>query len=155
MPPGLYRTPALVCPTTGSGGGLGTPITADATFPATLAVGDVVAIVGDRVANVYTVDKADPRQLATLMPAVGVLTAKTTTTTGTITLLGPVSGLSGLTPGDPLWVSISGTIISGSNASITPAVEGNRVGLQSVGTALASDVALFIPQVPNVRRYTP
>lgn len=89
------------------------------------------------------------------MPAVGVLTTKTTTTTGTVTLLGEVTGLSGLTPGAPLWVSLAGVLISGSNASITPASEGSRVGVQSMGTALASDVALIVPQLPNIRRYTP
>ena len=151
-PPPLYRVPPLTCAGATAASG---PITVSASFPASLSVGDVVAIVADRVGSVYQVDRADPRDLANLMPAVGVLSAKTTTTTGTVTLLGEVTGLSGLTPGAPLWVSLAGVLISGSNAGVTPVSEGSRVGVQSMGTALASDVALIVPQLPNIRRYTP
>lgn len=98
---------------------------------ATDAVGDWVAIRGDRVGVQWRVQRADCTDI-TKMPAVGVLISKDTPTTGLIQVLGPCTIFTGLDYTAPVaWLGPTGVQFT---MPTGPAI------VQRLGVAVADDV---------------
>jgi hypothetical protein len=125
----------------GSGGGP-PPITVqlvqfDALCPSTVAVGDLV-----RVVSSGHVDKTDILDIASL-PAIGIVTAKATTTNCTVQTHGIVSGLfTGLTPGLLYYVARNSTL-----GAIPVPTSGEILFWQAVGVALTPTSLIFTPSL--------
>ena len=103
------------------------------------SVGDAVYIRGDRIDLVYQVTKVNIDALSAIQACtVGLIRTKLTATTCIVQTSGEFN-TSGLTPGKLLFVSTQSQI---SCAPPDHPLTGTRI-LQTLGTALASDVALL------------
>ena len=106
---------------------------------------DISAIVGDLVmessTSVNTVDVASDN--TDLRPVFGIIIEKVDSTTAKILLIGTISGFSGLTKGNQIFLSITGSITS------TPPITGY---LQSLGVAKESTEVDFNPKMQRVKR---
>jgi hypothetical protein len=127
----------------GSGGGGGPPpitvqlVQFDALCPSTVAVGDLV-----RVASAGHVAKTDITDIASL-PAIGVVTAKATTTSCTVQTHGIVAGLfTGLTPGLLYYVARDSTL-----GPLPVPTSGETLFWQAVGVALDPTSLVFTPSL--------
>jgi len=77
-------------------------------------------------------------------PVIGLILSKPTTTTAEILLLGKASGFSGLTQGDTVFLSSTGTA--------TTTAPGGSGYLQILGAATNTTEIIFSPQLRVVRR---
>ncbi len=112
--------------------------------------GDCVYVTADKISGRFQVSKIDPRVL-TAIPSVGIIQSKPTSTTCLVRLSGVLSGVyTGLTPGAQQFVALNGQLTE-SIASITP-LPNQRVMVQQIGVALASDTIAVLPQAPNIHR---
>ena len=103
------------------------------TCPATAVVGRAVYVTGDKVGERYQVAPVDINDPATFL-AIGVLLKKTASTEGVVQLAGLFQGLSGLTPGQPVYISASGAL---THTAPTPPPAGIRL-VQIIGRALST-----------------
>lgn len=137
----IKEVPVLVPGPPGPAGPQGPPgsgsekvqsVTGAFTVAASVDVGDLVYLTGD-----YSGDRAS-YTATTTAPAVGVVQDKPTGTTATLVFSGLLDGFSGLTPGDELFLGITGGIITSSSLPTSP---GNVV--QRVGVAVDATTILF------------
>jgi hypothetical protein len=108
-------------------------------------------VAGPEVAGVAQVATADPSTLAK-MPAVGVVTDKTSPTTCTVQRLGRVDlSASALTfsPGSRLFVSLTGAV-SGTVPAASASPSG-YVFVQPIGVATAAATLEFNPSMSVIR----
>lgn len=127
-----------------AGSGSATP-TFDADCPSGAAVGDAVYITGAKVGGVAQVATVDITSVST-MPAVGVITAKPTSTECTVQYGGEVAIYSGLTPGKVYMIDQNGE-----PTATLPSV-GSDHYVQRLGIATSSDSMLLLLDVTLVKR---
>ncbi len=111
------------------------------------AVGDLVYINADSVAGTFQVGKVDPTD-TTMMPAVGVVHSKSTSTSCLVLAFGIVSA-TGVVPGSRYFVDTDGSLTA------TPPLPaaGNYVMIQAVGVALDSARFRIHPSLDMVKRW--
>jgi hypothetical protein len=138
---------AAIAAAIGSGGGGGPPpitvqlVQFDALCPSTVAVGDLV-----RVASAGHVDITDITDI-TKLPAIGIVTAKATTTSCTVQTHGIVSGIfTGLTPGLLYYVALDSTL-----GPIPVPTTGQVLFWQAVGVALDTTSLVLSPSFSLTR----
>lgn len=112
----------------------------DADCLATDAVGDFIRITGGKVAGVYQVSKVDILDAST-MPAIGLITSKTSTTSCFVRTFGIIAA-TGLVPGARYWVGSDSQIAA---VHPTPGI-GEIAVAQVVGVALDSTELLLRPE---------
>jgi len=107
---------------------------------------DTGVVVGELVyaSGSFAADEADNSAVGT-GPAIGIVTAKPTTTTATVAFAGEVSVLSGLTVGADFFMGTNGSIIL---AGVLPTATGSVI--QKVGVAVSTTTLLLNIQLPVV-----
>lgn len=116
-------------------------ITCQADCPVSVAIGDLVYVTGTEVGGIVQVDRADPA-LRAKMPAIGLVTAKTTTTRCTVHKFGLVTPSLTLTAGERYFVGTLGTLSSGPPPRTGP---GTETLVQLIGYAVKSNELFFNP----------
>ena len=106
-------------------------------------IGEIAVASGDAIGDLMYMSgsaamaKADNGSLSTA-PAVAIITGKPSSTTATVRYAGKVSGFSGFTPGEDLFLGTAGSIIgSGSLPSSANSI------IQRIGTALSATELLL------------
>jgi hypothetical protein len=127
-----------------SGGGGATQSFA-ADCPSGVAVGDAVHVTGAKVGGVAQVATCDITSLSA-MPAVGVVTAKPTSTDCTVQFGGEVAVYSGLTPGKTYMVDQNG------EPTATLPTVGSDHYVQRIGIATSTDSMLLLIDGSLVKR---
>lgn len=117
------------------------PITCEADCPSAVAVGDLVYVTGTEVGGVVQVDQVDPA-LRAKMPAIGIVTVKSTATRCTVHKLGLVAPSVALTAGSRYFVGSAGTLSPSPPPRTGP---GTETIVQTVGYAVKSNQLLFNP----------
>lgn len=108
-------------------------------------VGQFVYSTGPKVGTLYQVARVDITDLSK-MPAVGVITHKTTPTTCSVQWIGELASVyTGMVRGNVYFIDEDARISS------TPPVLSGRF-VQRVGTALDEDVLLLVPNFALVKR---
>jgi hypothetical protein len=107
--------------------------------------GDFVSINGPESAGFYSVGKVDPLVSAT-MPAIGVITSKSTATRCFVQTLGELAAI-GLTPGGRYWIGRDAQIA----ASWPVPLAGEVIVVQVVGVALTATKLLLRPDLSPVK----
>ena len=115
------------------------PITCEADCPADVAVGDLVYVTGTEVGGVIQVDQVDPA-LRAKMPAIGIVTVKSTATRCTVHKLGLFTPPGALTAGSRYFVGSAGVLSASPPPRTGP---GTETIVQIVGYAVKSDQLLF------------
>ncbi len=108
------------------------------TVPMAAAVGDLVYVTG-----AFTADEADASSVAT-SPAIGVIIAKPTPVTATLSYFGETAVFGGLTVGADYFLDT----VAGGITTTAPSTPGEVV--QRVGVAINATTLLFDPEQPTV-----
>lgn len=113
------------------------------------SVGDLVCIRGDKVNGKWRVERANPED-ETKMPAIGILSKKTTPTVGEIILIGQtdVGFYTGLIPGRGYFVGSDGR----PSLSIPSAGISGYAMVQLIGYAMAGDILRFVDILNMIKR---
>lgn len=113
------------------------------------AVGNCVRITGPQIGDYYQVETVDVHNGETKMPAVGVVVEKLSPTLCKVQVTGLMKGVaSGLTPGQVLFISSTGTLTHG----VATPLAGQKAYIQSMGIAFSSDVVLVVPDFSIKKR---
>ena len=115
------------------------PVTCEADCPASISVDDLVYVSGTEVGGIVQVDLADPVIMAK-MPAVGIVTVKSTATRCTVHKLGLVTPSVGLIAGARYYVGLTGVLSLDPPFQTDPEIE---IIIQTVGYAVKSNQLLF------------
>lgn len=116
-------------------------ISFSADCPSALSVEDIVYITGPEVSGIAQVDIVDITNVNT-MPAIGIITEKTSSTRCKVVLVGEITTTSTLTPGKRYFVGATGTL-----SSTIPAPGVGAIAFaQPVGYALAVNRLIFNPE---------
>ena len=106
---------------------------------------DSGATVGDIV--MYTTTNDENVDVSTtnddIRPSIGIIIEKVDPTTAKIMIMGEFNGASGLTPGNKIFLSTTGSL-----TSTPPTVD----YLQCMGVAISTTKFLFSPQIQRVKR---
>jgi len=106
--------------------------------PVSSAIRNLVYATGSNEANI-----ADNTSVATA-PVVGVIIEKPSTATATLAFFGVITGFTGLTPGDDLFLGVSGGLIT----PPLPTTPGTVI--QKIGQVLSATTILFDPDNPII-----
>lgn len=131
------------------GGGTSQTFSFLANCPATLSIGDMAYISGPMSNDLYQVDKVDVTNYSK-MPAIGIVTAKSSSTVCSVMTLG-VHDSTDITPGTKYYVGVSGRITSTPPQS---SLVGQPVFIQIVGVGMGATKLLFQPSL-NISKTLP